>query len=111
MSDLDTDKSKETLKRQLIKLHEQLKATRLPLGYPSVCGDLDLTVFEYEGYVAGLLSSCLEHNVQHDPERINLGADIVQAFQECEALLFKLKKHANLLIEAATVLKEYSKMP
>lgn len=86
---------------------QQLEKTKIPKGFYSTCEDIDIRIFDYDGYVAGLLSSCIDHDADIDPDSINLGDDIKHKLVDCEAKLSALKDYHIMVSETAQLLTDY----
>ncbi len=102
-------KNIDRLRQELTQHLAQLRETKPPKGFHPACQDIDIAIFEYEGYIAGFVSSCLEHGKEIDPEHINLREDLDRQIDDCETRLHNLKAYRNMLRETADLLIKYLK--
>ncbi len=67
------------------------------------CGGLDVDIFEYEGYIAGLVSSYLS-GTKIDPANVQSGDGIRSRLRQCEEKLRELTVYMELLDELSHLL-------
>jgi hypothetical protein len=82
-----------------------LQSTLPPKSFASTCEDVDVDVYEYEGYIAGLVDSYLSGS-SVDSADIDRSNDLYRRLGECETSLHDLKAYLDLVSEVATLLTE-----
>ena len=91
-------KDKGTLRKKLVERFSQLSITLPPKGFVSAIQDIDVDIYEFDGYIAGLVESYLS-GAMLDPVSIDLGNDIDRKLDECEQKLRELRAYKDMVSE------------
>lgn len=89
-------KDKKSARAELISSFSILKESPIPKGFAQSCEDIDIDIFEFDGYIAGIVTKYLSGEVI-EVENINLGEDLFTKISVCEQHFLELKKYLDLL--------------
>lgn len=90
----DRDLQKQQIKEGL----QRLRHTPIPKGFDEACRDIDLLLFEYDGYIAGLASSFLKGSKINISE-IDRASDLDDKLRKCERALADIQSYKQILDE------------
>lgn len=74
-----------------------------PKGFSDAASDLDVEVFEYDGYIAGLVSSYLAGKTL-TPADIQFGEELDRKLEKCMEIVLQLRAYKNAVTEIARTL-------
>jgi len=102
---LALERDKKIIYSELMERFSQLQSTRPPKGFVTACQDIDIDIYEYEAYVAGLVTSYLD-GCDIDATDIRSAKDLDRRLENCEARLHALKTYKALIADVAMFLIE-----
>src|SRR5437773_1368418 len=102
---------KHLLRRKLREQYTEIKNTSLPKPFYWAFHNVDIDVLQYEAYIQLEIAACLDDEGKISPEKLNLGLDLKARMVECEKQLQAMRSYIEMLLNGATILKEYLETP